>query len=683
MSSHSGRQVVVTVASEALQKSLRLFLFLFAPRDMAYLVVRHTAALALVFGAFRGWQLVSRRVKNIVRLLGGWESYADYMRTEHARLNAKSYCEWLKHSHDLDSLDGLDVWRERVGSDYSSKRFKKIIKTLQWHLATVKKGTQDHFGLMWFLRKKVTRSLPGPSNFYRVLHTGGSKRIVQDCLKLAEEALRVLCTTERKNTNSEKEGGTPEKGKEGTLAIQGGEGEGGVSLADKLTYFKHLRHSFGRTALCLSGGATLGLYHVGVCKALFETGILPRVISGASVGSIVTAIVCTRSRSEISDLFSDVGDQKIDLGFFKRDTLQDKIKRLLKEGALLDLKALERCIRANVPDWTFEEAHDRTGMVPNIVVTSRAGKEQSVICNFLSTPNVLIWSAALCSCALPGMYTPAVLYAKNKKGETVRYDEEDEKWIDGSLHSDIPSEHLAQLFNVRFRIVSQVNPHVVSFVEGRRPWWPTRFLLGTIEYLARELRAILVGLNDAGVIPIHKYLIQLLEQGYYGDVTIRPKVSVAEFGSLFRNPTRAKFKRCVMEGERMTYKYIGEILAHSNLERVLDECVQHLLLELPRLRRGGTLPDTLSPVADAKALGMKGRRMSWSVEEFLSNREEQKKTFKPGLLAGPSVESASAPPGGMRQSRSLADIRLLRTRSGSALVLAGDEDEEDDECSSP
>ncbi|RYH18195.1 hypothetical protein EON65_27530 [archaeon] len=41
----------------------------------------------------------------------------------------------------------------------------------------------------------------------------------------------------------------------------------------------------------LSGGAYLGYYHLGVVKALFEEGLLPRVISGASAGSIMTAIV--------------------------------------------------------------------------------------------------------------------------------------------------------------------------------------------------------------------------------------------------------------------------------------------------------------------------------------------------------------------------------------------------------
>lgn len=41
----------------------------------------------------------------------------------------------------------------------------------------------------------------------------------------------------------------------------------------------------------LSGGAYLGYYHMGVIKALFAENLLPRVISGASAGSIMTALI--------------------------------------------------------------------------------------------------------------------------------------------------------------------------------------------------------------------------------------------------------------------------------------------------------------------------------------------------------------------------------------------------------
>ena len=64
-----------------------------------------------------------------------------------------------------------------------------------------------------------------------------------------------------------------------------------VSDEMKLTFFNETRHSYGRTALLLSGGAALASYHLGVIKTLFEQGLLPRIISGASAGSFIAAII--------------------------------------------------------------------------------------------------------------------------------------------------------------------------------------------------------------------------------------------------------------------------------------------------------------------------------------------------------------------------------------------------------
>jgi hypothetical protein len=73
-----------------------------------------------------------------------------------------------------------------------------------------------------------------------------------------------------------------------------------VSLAERIAFFNETRHSFGRSALLLSGGATLGMYHIGVIKALYEQDLLPRVISGASAGSFVSAMLAVRTDDELT-----------------------------------------------------------------------------------------------------------------------------------------------------------------------------------------------------------------------------------------------------------------------------------------------------------------------------------------------------------------------------------------------
>ncbi|TFH29528.1 MAG: DUF3336 domain-containing protein, partial [Myxococcales bacterium] len=61
----------------------------------------------------------------------------------------------------------------------------------------------------------------------------------------------------------------------------------GLEPAFTLAGFRRASHIFGRSALLLSGGATLGFFHLGVVKALFENGLLPDVLSGASMGALI------------------------------------------------------------------------------------------------------------------------------------------------------------------------------------------------------------------------------------------------------------------------------------------------------------------------------------------------------------------------------------------------------------
>jgi hypothetical protein len=67
-----------------------------------------------------------------------------------------------------------------------------------------------------------------------------------------------------------------------------------------------VRHAYGRTALLLSGGGSLGSFHIGVVKALFEHRMLPRVLAGSSVGSIVAGIIATRTDDELTDMIGRI-----------------------------------------------------------------------------------------------------------------------------------------------------------------------------------------------------------------------------------------------------------------------------------------------------------------------------------------------------------------------------------------
>ena len=78
--------------------------------------------------------------------------------------------------------------------------------------------------------------------------------------------------------------------------------ESPLSRDDKFSLCKHLNANFGRTALCLSGGASFAWYHYGVVKALLDSNLLPDVVTGTSGGALVAALVATRTNEELKSL---------------------------------------------------------------------------------------------------------------------------------------------------------------------------------------------------------------------------------------------------------------------------------------------------------------------------------------------------------------------------------------------
>merc|ERR1712225_136437 len=79
-----------------------------------------------------------------------------------------------------------------------------------------------------------------------------------------------------------------------------------LDAEEKRTLFKRMHTNFGRTALCLSGGASFAYYHFGVVKALLDANLLPEVITGTSGGALVAALVATRTNEELKKLLVPV-----------------------------------------------------------------------------------------------------------------------------------------------------------------------------------------------------------------------------------------------------------------------------------------------------------------------------------------------------------------------------------------
>lgn len=70
---------------------------------------------------------------------------------------------------------------------------------------------------------------------------------------------------------------------------------------EKNQFFKHIKQSFGSTALCLSGGGSIAMYHKGIIKALLEADRMPNIMSGSSGGVITAAMVACKTNKELLD----------------------------------------------------------------------------------------------------------------------------------------------------------------------------------------------------------------------------------------------------------------------------------------------------------------------------------------------------------------------------------------------
>lgn len=175
----------------------------------------------------------------------------------------------------------------------------------------------------------------------------------------------------------------------------------------KLDFLHDTRQAFGRTTLVLQGGAIFGLCHLGVVKALFLRGLLPRIITGTATGALIASLVAIHTEDELPDVLKGEGinlsafeahshqghqakgKSEIGYGWETIETLVRRIKRFWREGYFLDVKVLEDCVKDNVGDLTFEEAYNRSKRVLNITVATESQGGVPTVLNYITAPNVV------------------------------------------------------------------------------------------------------------------------------------------------------------------------------------------------------------------------------------------------------------------------------------------------------
>ena len=230
----------------------------------------------------------------------------------------------------------------------------------------------------------------------------------------------------------------------------------GVGDDYKLAQLKRVGRVYGRPALLLSGGALLGLYHFGVIKTLFEQDLLPRTISGSSMGSIMAAWTCCHTDDELRTLFAD-------LSLINTDALQRlPMREMLRQRTVMDQPKLLKFLGTVMPDMTFDESLQHSRRILNVTVSPLNKLQTPRLLNYLSAPEALVRHAVLASCAVPLVFKPVQLMARQRG--VVKPWMENELWVDGSVSGDLPFTQLTQMLNINHYITSQANPHIVPFL---------------------------------------------------------------------------------------------------------------------------------------------------------------------------------------------------------------------------
>ncbi len=459
-----------------------------------------------------------------------------------ALAKAESYEQWLEIACAIDRLTGAEKWRDEDHCDvYHASLLREQSRQMK-DLRESGRAAELSYALTHSLYRNLS-DIQSPELYETAL--GGPKRLVTTYLDECENALQWLAESDA------------------------------FALADKKERFEKAAMVFGRSALMLSGGATLGFYHLGVVKGLFEQGILPHVISGSSTGAMVAAGICVRDDDELRAMYDDPSQIRLD-GLARAD-----VRRFLKTGAMLRSEQLYEVLRHNAGDATFGEAWDHSGRVLCISVSPTRVRQKPRLLTPLTAPDVLVASAALASSALPGLFEPITLQMRDHTGAIVPYIDT-ETWVDGSIHGDLPKMRLSRLHNVNHFIVSQTNPHVLPVAQLRGGMTGTRTTItGLASSVARNQGSTAIdafrrvsGRGTLQMLATQAHTV--VSQDYRGDIDIHPRFEPRIYKKVLSNPTRDDLDFFIREGERAAWGKIAMIRDHTRISRAFDRCLRRL-----------------------------------------------------------------------------------------------------------
>jgi TAG lipase/steryl ester hydrolase/phospholipase A2/LPA acyltransferase len=459
---------------------------------------------------------------------------------------ASSYAEFKAASLAYDKQAGNEKWKQNdQSSDYDHKLIRKRLNRIK-----EARLNSDIHDLMYILHEGIHGNLGNIANPQLYEHTKfGTKKLIESFLDEVYHSLEDIFTAPSQT----------------------------ISFYEKLSFFEDTSHAYGQSCLMLSGGAGLGFFHCGVVKALLSANLLPNVVSGASAGAIITAMIGTRTDDELVQLL----EPKTIHHYFKQ---WGKWKGF-GDGSVLDSTNIENALIELFDLTTFEQAWMKTGREINITVSPADLHQDSRMLNNKTSPNAIITQAVRASCAIPYLFEPIQLKAKNAQGEVVPY-VPNRKFADGSIMADMPIQRLSRLYSVNHSIVSQTNPLAVPFLSRSRQK-SSGLLSMTGRHIAKLVKEnsiyaceVIEDLmpTQTGRLGMHK-IRSIIEQQYVGDINILPPRNIANLQYILSNPTVESINQLIESAERATWPQLEMINNTTRISRAFSRYLRLLRIE--------------------------------------------------------------------------------------------------------
>ncbi len=459
--------------------------------------------------------------------------------------NAETYDQWQEAAQAYDERNGLQRWKQSEKSrHYDYATIRRRLDTLK-----LMRDSSDNQGMLFTLNEGIHGNLGGmgSSSLYQKAKFG-TKQLIVDYIEEVSSTLEHLAQPKLK----------------------------GIGLHEKIDFFNRAHLCFGQSALMFSGSGTFLFFHVGVLKALWDQDLIPEVISGSSGGALIAAVAGSRKPEALGEIFQpEFLEFEDDIKNIIRNLAPGKKRKLRKDDLM---KIIERII----PDITFEEAYQTSGLKINISIAPFERHQKSRLLNAITSPNVMLREAVLASCCIPGVFPPVSLAAKNVKGQRVPYLPQ-RKWVDGSLSDDLPMKRLSRLYGVNHFIVSQTNPLTLPFLNTEKRNGGLASTIGNTAIktmkdwglAASHLMQKPFKENSYASRFINGY-IALVSQSYTGDINILPSSRFLSPAQMLASRSSAEVMALLGEGERATWPAIERIRIQTHISRTLNRLIDEL-----------------------------------------------------------------------------------------------------------